>query len=408
MRTRLLKMGTVLAAGTMVALLALAPFALATVPPVTQLTAAIGPGTESGDSPTLNVSMVVPDFSPPQDGYGEVLVMISPTRYFSDPTSDLLPGETTTFGCPNAPGPFVCDDGYNLNLTVVEGQSYKFSVFFGIVSIANDESSEQWSPVATTEAVAYLPLPAPTPLKLHSFWLDSEYAPYAYSVHLDPGDVLDLFLSEPRATMVLFPPGTTGIHGQLAQQAKRTLWNEKGAGFVYEVPADGPSGDYILYAAKGDSDRSFNDGWRVDWGVTHGTGRFSIAVPSRKSEHNPQSHVPLQYLCQGTVDPVAAWTGLCWLRVDIYATYGGKTRWWIGYDYGKDALNGIDVRSTGHFTALVRPFENFPGGDVPSTSHAAEKWRGPFKYRFYVESYAGYAGAYSPVYSGTWSGPQYR
>jgi len=401
-------MGTVLAAGTMLALLALAPSALATVPPVTQLTAAIGPGADGG-YPWGHLTMDVPDFSPSQDCFGEVLVMISPTRYFSEPTVDALQDDESAVSySPDAPGPFVCDWGYGSQLTVVEGQSYKFSVFFGITSYENNLPSEQWSPAATTEAVARLLLPEPTPLKLHSFWFHPDYyTPCAYSVHLDPGDVLDVFLSEPRGTMVLFPPGTTVVNGQVAQQEKRTLWNEKGAGFVYQVPADGPSGDYILYSAWDDKANDFG-GWRVLWNVTHGTGRFSIAVPSRKSEHHPQSHVPLQYLCQGAVDPVAAWTGLCWLRVDIYATYGGKTRWWIGDDYGKDARNGIDVGSSGHFTAWVRPFENFPGGDVPSTSHAAEKWRGEFKYRFYVESYAGYAGAYSPVYSGTWSGPQYR
>ena len=406
---RLLKMGTVLAAGTMLALLALAPSALATVPPVTQLTAAIGLSSADGDYPWAHLTMVVPDFSLSQYRGGEVLVMISPTRYFSEPTVDALQDDERALSYyPDAPGPFVCDWGDGSPLTVVEGQSYKFSVFCGVTSYESNLPSVQWSTAATTAAVAYLSLPEPTPLKLHSFWLDPKgSSPCAYSVHLDPGDVLDVFLSDPRGTMALFPPGTTVVNGQVAQQEKRTLWNEKGAGFVYQVPADGPSGDYILYP-DWDDEADHIDGWTVLWNVTPGTGRFSIAVPSRKFEQHPQSHVPLQYLCKGTVDPVAAWTGLCWLRVDIYATYGGETRWWIGDDYGKDARNAIDVRSTGHFTAWVRPFENFPGGDVPSTSHAAEKWRGTFKYRFSVESYAGYAGAYSPVYSGTWSGPQYR
>jgi len=70
----------------------------------------------------------------------------------------------------------------------------------------------------------------------------------------------------------------------------------------------------------------------------------------------------------------------CTVRVDVFATYGGKTQWWIGKE---EELWPADAK--GRLKAYVWPVKHFPGD--PATAFT---WRGAFKYRFLVDSYLGY------------------
>jgi hypothetical protein len=404
MYARLLKPGLALVVAVMLLSAVFASSAVAAVAPVTNLTATAYWDYQMEVHLAMNV--------PASDGV--VDVFFSPTHYFSvrpDPAT-LLPDEYWDEGFPGAPGPFQMDTGGSLD----HDKLYKISVFFGVYNYVTD--TNDWSPAAETTTIAYLPLPTPTPLAGHQIHVDYGYDGIAWgarSVHLGPGDVLDVFLTNPNATMTLYPPGSTVQYGQVAQSRPRTLWSRKGAGFAYRVPDGGLSGDYILCTPD-----SVADEFTIDWSVTRGTGPFKLAVSStRTMVRNRQTHAPLYWLRKGTIGPAdtAFWSakvdqlmasvgiirsgtlGDCTgMRIDVYATYRGKTRWWIG---PRHAIRRVTITSNGKFTARVNPTINFPGD-----WHAIEGWRGRFKYRFYLPPYGDCTAAYSPVYSAKWSGPK--
>jgi hypothetical protein len=420
MYARLLKPGFALVVAVMLLSIVLASSAAAAAP-VTDLAV-----TAHWDSEmAVNLSMYVPAdaaFSQPGDP-GEWLnapgvdICFSPARYFSAPPdpATLLPGESLQTLDVRAPGLFQTDlmaSGLDHDTT------YKVSVFFGVYHGAT--GVQEWSQAADATMIAYLPLPAPTPLVGHQIRVHYGYDGVAWdarSVRLRPGDVLDVFLTNPKTTMTLYPPGSTEMRGKVAQTQPRTLWSLKGAGFAYRVPDVGPSGNYILYTP---ASIGIEDDFTVDWSVTRGTGPFKLAVSNKRTMvRNRQTHVPLYWVRTGTITPsdAAYWSARVdvllgdvgiirsgsagdstGMRIDVYATYRGKTKWWIGQ---RHAVQRVTINAKGRFTARVDPTINFPGD-----WHAIEGWRGKFKYRFYLPPYGGCAKAYSPVYSATWSGPK--
>jgi hypothetical protein len=422
MYARLLKPGLALVVAVMLLSIVFVSSAAAAPAPVTDLAV-----TASWDGQMeVHLAMNVPAdavFRQPGDPGswrdGAVVdVFFSPTRYFSvrpDDPATLLPGEYWDERFPDASGPFpmdVVDSGLDHDTT------YKVSVFFGVFHL--DTGIYDWSPATETTMIAYLPLPAPIPLVGHQIRVHYGYDGIAWdarSVRLRPGDVLDVFLTNPKTTMTLYPPGSTEMRGKVTQTQPRTLWSLKGAGFAYRVPDVGPSGNYILYTP---TSTGIEDDFSVDWSVTRGTGHFKLKVSNKRTMvRNRQTHVPLYWLRTGTITPsdAAYWSARLnvllgdvgiirsgsagdtgGMRIDVYARYRGKTKWWIGQ---RHAIQRVIINAKGRFTAWVDPTINFPGD-----WHAIDGWRGKFKYRFYLPPYGGCTKAYSPVYSATWSGPK--